>query len=310
MRIGFFGTPQIAAYCLETLADAHDIAFIVTNEDKPCGRNLHVRCCPAKEVALERGIRFHHPPSLKDPAFLDALTAEAAELFVVVAFGRIIPRTVFEMPRLGSINLHPSLLPRYRGAAPIEWAIINGETETGVTVQMINERLDAGDIVLQKKLSISPDYTAEDLYEAVRPLGAGLLLEAIDALGSGTAQPKPQNESEATYCGKIDHEFARIDWNAGALEIHNRVRGLNPRPGAWTEFRGDHIKIWRTAPASVELPGAMEPGLLAVQRKKRLLIHTGDGALEILALQPEGKRQMDGLSFINGHRPAEGERFA
>lgn len=309
MRIGFFGTPQIAAHCLRSLADAHDIAFIVSNDDKPCGRHLRVQCCPAKEVALERGIRFYHPASLKDPSFIEAIRIEGAELFVVVAFGRIIPRAVFEMPRLGTINLHPSLLPRYRGAAPVEWALIHGETETGVTVQMINERLDAGDIVLQERLAIPSDYTAEDLYQTIRPIGADLLLKSIDLLAAGTARPVPQDETAATYCGKIDHELARINWNTDALAIHNLVRGLNPRPGAWTEFRGTHIKIWKTAPASADLLPEAQPGLLAVHQKKHLLAGTGGGWIEILSLQPETRKLMDGLSFINGYRPREGDRF-
>ncbi len=309
MRIGFFGTPQIAAYCLEELIRAHDVAFIVSNDDKPCGRHLKVQCCPAKEVALERGIRFYHPVSLKEKPFIDALGSEGADLFVVVAFGRIIPREVFGMPRLGTINLHPSLLPRYRGAAPVEWALINGEIETGVTVQMINERLDAGDIVVQERLPIPGHFTAEDLYEAVRPLGAGLLLKAIDELGAGTARPRPQIEAEAGYCGKIDHELAHIDWAADAAKIHNLVRGLNPRPGAWTGFRGALVKIWKTAQVAEDVPGVPAPGRLLVHHKKRLLAGTLDGWLEILSLQPETKRVMDGLSFINGYRPGAGDRF-
>ncbi|HSV97842.1 MAG TPA: methionyl-tRNA formyltransferase [Spirochaetota bacterium] len=310
MRIGFFGTPQIAAYCLGELVGTHDVAFIVSNDDKPCGRHLKVRCCPAKEVALEHGIRFYHPGSLKEKPFIEALRLEGSDLFVVVAFGRIIPREVFEIPRLGTINLHPSLLPRYRGAAPVEWALINGDTETGVTVQMINERLDAGDIVVQEELPIPAGFTAADLYDAVRPLGAGLLLKAIDLLGAGTARPRPQDDAKATYCGKIDHELAHVDWKAGATKIHNLVRGLNPRPGAWTSFRGAHIKIWKTA--QIADGGPLEPaapGRVLVHEKKRLLVGTEDGWIEILSLQPETKRVMDGLSFINGYRPAANDRF-
>jgi len=310
MRIGFFGTPQIAAYCLGELARAHDVAFIVSNDDKPCGRHLKVQCCPAKEVALEHGIRFHHPENLKEKRFIDALGLEGADLFVIVAFGRIIPREVFEMPRLGTINLHPSLLPRYRGAAPVEWALINGETETGVTVQMINERLDAGDIIVQERLPIPDDFTAADLYDAVRPLGAGLLLKAIDLLDSGDARPRPQDDTEATYCGKIDHELAHINWNTIAMSIHNLTRGLNPRPGAWTGFRGAHIKIWKTAQPAEGGPGEpYAPGQVLIHQKKRLFAGTADGWIEILSLQPGTKRVMDGLSFINGYRPGVEDRF-
>jgi len=309
MRIGFFGTPDIAAHCFSRLREEFAIAFAVTGEDKPAGRNLQTQCCPAKEAARSGEVPTYHPVKLTDPEFIGTIEEAAADLFVVVAYGRIIPARVFTMPRLGTINLHPSLLPRYRGAAPIQWALINDEAETGVTVQMINERLDAGDILLQKTVPVGPEMTAGELYDIVLPLGAEMLVEAVKLLEAGKAEPRKQNEEEATYCGKIDKELPRIRWDRAAADIHNLVRGLNPRPGAWTVFRSLSIKIWKTRPfgdATVHLA----PGAIAVYGKKRLIVGAGDGPLEVLELQPERKRAMDGLSFINGYRPGENEAFS
>lgn len=308
MKIGFFGTPDIAGYCFNRLKEEFEIVFLVAGDDKPAGRNLNMQCCPAKTIALEHSIPVFHPVKLTDQAFISDLRNADADLYVVVAYGRYIPAEVYTLPRLGTINLHPSLLPKYRGAAPIQWALINGEDETGITVQMINERLDAGDILLQKTISLSTDTTAGELYETVLPLGAEMLAEAVGLLQSGKAAPRMQNEDEATYCGKIDKELPRIKWENSARDIHNLVRGLNPRPGAWTEFRSMTLKIWKTRCFTEANPEA-EPGRLMVLQKKRLLVGTGNGLLEILGLQPERKRTMDSLSFINGYRLNANEGF-
>ncbi|TAL39170.1 MAG: methionyl-tRNA formyltransferase [Spirochaetes bacterium] len=309
MKIGFFGTPEIAAHALERLAERFDIAFVVTGEDKPIGRHLHVQPCPAKAAASARNIETLHPAKLRDEQFVSALRPHGADIFVVVAYGRLIPREVFAMPRLGTINLHPSLLPRYRGAAPVEWALIRGETETGVTVQLINDRLDAGDIVIQKKIPLDDAVTAGGLYKIVTPLGADMLVEAIELLDSGKAAPVKQDESQATFCGKITAETAGIDWSRLSLEIHNLVRGLNPKPGASTGFREMLVKIWTTAPFPEPPREPRAAGSLIVHQKKRLLAATGDGCVEILTLQPERKKIMDALSFINGYRLQPDSRF-
>ena len=308
MRIGFFGTPGIAAFCLEKLRGRFEIAFVVTGADKPRGRNRRVQPCPVKQLALDYDMKFFHPESLKDQAFIDALSKAGADIFVVVAYGRLIPIEGYEMPRLKTINLHPSLLPKYRGAAPVEWALIRGETGTGVTVQLINERLDAGDILLQRAVPLSGEITAGELYDILIPEGAALLIEAIEALDAGRATPLPQDESGASYCGKINRETAHIDWTRPSREIHNLVRGLNPRPLAWSSFRSKEYKILRTAiPGDSSAPG-LAPGEILAERK-RLFAGAGDGPLEIVRIQPETRRDMDGLSFINGYRPARGERF-
>ncbi len=309
MKIGFFGTPEIASYTLNALSEKHEVVFAVTCLDKPQGRSQKVCTTPVKICADENCIELIQTENLKDPLFLDTLKCFNADIFVVVAFGYIIPRGIFEMPRLGTLNLHPSLLPKYRGAAPVQWALINGETKTGVTVQMINEKLDAGDIVLQREIKILPEMNSSDLYEIVLPLGAEMLLEALDGLDSGLLIPRKQNHDDATYCGKIDRELAMIDWKNPAACVHNLVRGLNPKPAAWTEFRGKNLKIWKTSVFTDVLDSSLEPGEIRVHEKKRLLAGSSDGIIEILELQPENKKKMDSLSFINGSHLTEGEKL-
>jgi methionyl-tRNA formyltransferase len=309
MRIGFFGTPGLAASCLAGLARTHDICFVVTASDKASGRNRQVRFCPAKSEAMRLNVPVIQPASLKDPDFHDTIKNHKADIFVIVAYGNMVPRTVYEMPPLKTINLHPSLLPRYRGAAPIEWALINGESETGITVQLINDKLDAGDIIEQEKIPLDIDMTAADLYRVVEEKGPGLLHRAIEALAVHQSAPIKQDESRATLCRKIDRGTARIDWSKASLSIHNLVRGLNPKPVAFSSFRGEGIKLWKTAVPEADMPSGLGPGELARHQKKRLLAGTGTGSIEILLLQPANKKAMDGLSFINGYRMAAGERF-
>lgn len=309
MKIGFFGTPEIASFCLDRLGGAFEIAFVVTGEDKPAGRNQKLRFNPVKELSLQKGYRLIQPARLKDEGFLQEIKTCQAEIFVVVAYGKLIPPEVFNAPPFRTINLHPSLLPLFRGAAPIPWALIQGEHETGITVQLINERLDAGDILLQKPLPLDINMTAGDLYDRVLPLGADMLIETIKGLASGIITPRPQEEERATYCGKINRDTARIDWKLPAEALHNLVRGLNPKPVAWTTFREKNMRIWKTAlPGDCGVMSAV-PGELIRFQKKRLLAGTGGGMLEILGIQPETKKEMDGLAFLNGYRLEPGERF-
>jgi methionyl-tRNA formyltransferase len=215
----------------------------------------------------------------------------------------------FELPRLGTINLHPSLLPKYRGAAPVEWALYHGETRSGITVQRIDERLDAGDIVLQDEFGLDNTINAGELMDFVTGRSPELLLRAIAGLADGSLTPQPQIEKDATYCGKLDRDIARIDWTLSAAMIHNRVRALNPRPAAWCEFRGEQLKIWQTALCTEELPEPPAPGELLRFQKKRLLAGTGSGTLEILLLQQPNRKILDGAAFINGARLNPGERL-
>lgn len=308
MKVGFFGTPDIASQVLQRLCREHDVVFLVAPEDKRCGRNLQIQHCASKELAACEDIPVLQPKSLKNPEFAEELKKYKADIFVVVAYGKLIPRTIFDLPQFGTINLHPSLLPRYRGAAPVEWALINGEQETGVTVQMINEELDAGDIVVQEKILLDDTINSAELYELVMPLGEELVLKSIELLSHGNEILTPQDNSRATHCAKIDRETAHILWNKSSLEIHNLVRGLNPKPAAWTTFRNMNIKIWRTTAFHDEVI-ALLPGEIFKFHKKRLLAGTGNGVIEILEIQPENKKRMDGLAFINGYRLVEKEFF-
>lgn len=306
MRIGFFGTPHIAAWNLEYLhGKGYDISFAVTPEDRPAGRGRSTRPCPAKEAAGDLGIEVFHPADLKDPDFQATLASFKCEAFVVVAYGRLMPPSLFNLPPLGTLNLHPSLLPAYRGAAPIPWVLINGEKETGVTVQMINERMDAGDIVARERIPLDDVITAGELYEKVLPLGGELLDRSLKRIREPGFSPEPQDESRATFCGKLSTDLAKIDWTRPAEEIHNLVRGCNPSPGAWTTFREHTLKIWRTKPGTGEHSG--EPGILRLEGKTALVAATGAGDLEIRELQQQGKKRMKADAFINGARLVEGE---
>lgn len=308
MKVGFFGTPDIASHVLKRLCREHDVLFLVAPEDKRCGRNLKIQHCASKELAACEDIPVLQPKSLKNPEFLEELKQYKADIFVVVAYGKLIPRSIFALPEFGTINLHPSLLPLYRGAAPVEWALINGEKESGVTVQMINEELDAGDIVLQEKIQLSDEITSGELYELVMPIGEELVLKSMELLSKGRDMLIPQDHSKATHCAKIDREIARINWNRNSSEIHNLVRGLNPKPAAWTTFRKMNIKIWKTTPFDGEDVNLL-PGEILKYHKKHLLTGTGSGVIEILEIQPENKKRMDGLAFINGYRLSENEFF-
>lgn len=309
MKIGFFGTPEIAAYCLEKLIGRYEVVFVVTCEDKPQGRCLHVCSSIVKDCADAHNIEVFQPCSLKTDDIAPLIEKFNADIFVVVAYGQIIPRNVFAMPRLGSINLHPSLLPKYRGAAPVQWAIIHNEQASGITIQRIDERLDAGDVVLQEKFDISIDDTTGDIYSRILPLGTEVLFRAIDGLNDGSILPVKQNEADAVYCGKINREKSRIDWGISALNIHNLVRALNPKPVAWCEFRGKHTKIYKTKLFNETIDQELKNGELLRYQKKRLLAGTSDGILEILQLQPENKKLMTAVEFLNGARLEPGEVF-
>lgn len=309
MKIGFFGTPEIAAYALEKLSSEHEILFAVTCLDKPQGRSQRVCASNVKECAESTGIPVLQPDDINSDDFCKKLKKYNAEIFVVVAFGYIIPRKIFSMPPLGTINLHPSLLPKYRGAAPMRWAIIHGEKETGVTVQMIEEKLDAGDIVLQEKFPLDENWNAEDLYDKVLPIGADLLLKAVKGLKDKSIKPVKQKHEQATFCGKISRQAAKINWDESCEQIHNLVRGLNPKPIAWTIFREKNLKIYETKLVKEDIPCELKPGEVKKYQKKRLLAGSSTGVLEIIKLQPENKKIMDALAFLNGSRLEEGECF-
>jgi methionyl-tRNA formyltransferase len=309
MKIGFFGTPDIGAYCLESLSRKHTVLFAVTQEDKPHGRSLRISKSAVSSAAEKLGIQVFTPPTLKDESLPETLNAFGADIFVVVAYGKIIPEAIFSIPRFGSINLHPSLLPRYRGAAPVESAILAGETVSGITVQRITMRLDAGDILAQETMQIGEDATAEDMYGIVLPHGSCMLLDVIDKLETGTCVPRVQDESLATYCGKISKESARINWKSPSAAIHNQIRAYNPKPVSWTVFRGSTLRIHKS---SLFRDGGvtLSPGEVMIYQKRRILVGTEDQPIEIISLQPENKKNMDSSAFINGYRPVTGDTFS
>ncbi len=278
---------------------------VVTQPDRPAGRGLVLTAPPVKRAAAALGLPVFQPRSINRPESLEHLRGLAPDLIVVAAFGQLLKRQVLELPRYGCINIHASLLPKYRGAAPIQWAIIRGERWTGVTTMIMDEGMDTGPILLQRAVRIGEDETAGELAARLAELGAELVVETVEGYLRGKIRPKPQ-PAEGTLAPKITEEHTRVNWTADARAIHNLVRGLAPSPGAYTTFRGKRVKLRRTRPLS-EAPGAA-PGEILPHRK-RLLVATGDGVLEILSLTPEGRKEIGGVDFLNGYRPRPGERF-
>lgn len=306
MKIVFLGTPDFAAYSLRRILeeDIVEVAAVVTMPDKPAGRGHKLLQSPVKQLAVERGIRLFQPVSLKDPEFVAQLRNVGADLFVVIAF-RMLPEVVWRMPRLGTFNLHASLLPRYRGAAPINWAVINGDTETGVTTFFLKHEIDTGDIIAQERIPISPYDNVGDVHDRLMELGAELTLRTLKDIEDGTlvtvAQDSLTGDVEPTPAPKIFKETCRIDWNRTSTEVHNLVRGLSPYPAAWTTAEGlGDWKIFKTRllePASDTVPGRIR-----VHADGTLTIDCSDAPLEIVELQPQGKRRMSAADFLRGNR--------
>ena len=290
---------------MRALAERGWVVGVVTQPDRPAGRGLKPKSPPVKLAAQELGLEVLQPVSINRGDAVDWLAARSPDLMVVAAFGQLLKKHVLDLPKHGCINVHASLLPKYRGAAPIQWAIIRGERWTGVTIMLMDEGMDTGPILMQRAVEIGEDETGGELEERLAALGAELIVPAIEGYLEGRIRPKPQPEG-GTLAPKIKEEHTRIDWGRSAREIHDLVRALNPSPLAYTTFRGKRVKLVRTALADVESGGG--PGEI-LRHRKRLLVATGEGVLEILSLRPEGKREISGLDFINGYRPSPGERF-
>lgn len=300
MRIVFMGTPEFAVPSLEILLQhGYDIPAVITAADKPGGRS-GLQESAVKKFALSHGLRVLQPEKLKNPEFLEELRALRADLQVVVAF-RMLPEVVWNMPPLGTLNLHGSLLPKYRGAAPINWAIINGETETGVTTFLLRHEIDTGDVLFQEKIPIGENDTAGEVHDRMMVLGAQVVLRTVQAIERGEVRPLPQSDAEATHAPKIFTETCRIDFTQPTARVHNFIRGLSPYPGAWTMLDGKTLKILqtlKTGPGAVALP----PGQFESDGKSYLKISTLDGFVEVLELQMEGKRRMNVKDFLNGYK--------
>lgn len=300
MRIVFMGTPEFAVPSLEILLQhGYEIPAVVTAADKPGGRS-GIQESAVKKFAAAHGLRVLQPEKLKNPDFLEALRALRADLQVVVAF-RMLPEVVWNMPPLGTLNLHGSLLPKYRGAAPINWAIINGETETGVTTFLLRHEIDTGDILFQEKLPIGENDTAGEVHDRMMLLGAQVVLRTVQAIERGAARPMPQSDAEATHAPKIFTETCRIDFAQPTARVHNFIRGLSPYPGAWTTLDGKTLKILRALKAASG-GDTLPPGQFVSDGKNFLKVSTLDGYIEVVELQMEGKRKMDAKNFLNGYK--------
>ncbi len=302
------GTPDFAVPSLSGVAQSgHELAGVVTRADRPRGRGQQMQPTDVKAAVASLGLHVPvlQPESLKDANFHAQLRALKPDLFAVVAFP-ILPRSVLAIPKWGSVNVHPSLLPKYRGAAPIQWAIIRGETETGVTIFQLSPRVDAGDILRQKKMAIGCDETAGELYARLKVMGAELLVHAIDDIANGSVTPVPQTDERASRAPKLQKADGRIDWLKSARDIRNFIRGTNPFPGAFTRWRGELLKVHR---ARVD-PSQGEAGVvIGADGKRGLLVGTGERALALDEVQAAGKKRVSGTDFVRGYRIAVGEKF-
>jgi methionyl-tRNA formyltransferase len=306
VRTVFFGTPRWAVPSLEALlASDIEVAAVVTNPDRPAGRGMEVRPSPVKERALRAGLEVVQPQRAKAPEFHDALGDLAPDVATVVAYGKILPASLLAIPRLGFVNLHFSLLPEYRGAAPVQRAVMDGRRVSGVSVMVLTEGMDEGPLLGATEEPIRDDDTAGSLGDRLAAIGSTLLVDTLAAYGAGELGPAEQDHDGATYAPKITTEEAAIDWTRPSAVIGNKVRGLNPSPGAWTTLRGKRTKIW-AARSSVE--EGLGPGELDV-RDGALLAGTGEGALELIEVQLQSKRSMSGADATRGLRLAPGERF-
>lgn len=304
MRILFMGTPDIAADSLAALIEAgHDIVGVFTRADKPVGRKQVLTAPPVKQLAQRHGIPVWQPATLRDgkaePVFRDL----APDLVVVVAYGRILPPELLHIAPLGCINLHVSLLPKYRGSAPIQWAVLNGDAETGVTIMQLDEGCDTGDILMVEPVAIGPETTSGELFDQVSAVGAKTLVAAVEKLAAGQLTPRPQNHAEATQAPMLTKDMARFDFTQTAAHIHNWVRGMNPWPMAFFELEGKKVKVLESRLAD-GMPGA-QPG--TVLSLKPLTVACGEGALQLLTVTPEGGRPMPGTAWAAGRRLKAGD---
>ena len=308
MKVIFMGTPKFAVPTLRHLASSrHEVLAVVTNPDRPSGRRRRTASPPVKEEALKLGLPVLQPASLLEEETAASLAAFEADLFVVVAFS-ILPEPILRLPAVGSVNLHPSQLPAYRGAAPIIWAVIEGDSETGLTTFLLTKAIDAGDILMQKRVPIGADETAGELEGRLQKLGAELVVETVDGLESDALKPVPQANPPASRAPKVSREDGRVVWSRPAAQLRNLIRGTNPVPGAFTEWSGSTLKLHRSRladPASFAEPGTV----LAADDRTGLIVATGSGSLELTEVQPAGKSSMAADAFLRGHDVPIGSHF-
>lgn len=305
MRLAFLGTPDFAVPTLDAIAAAgHQVAVAITQPDRPRGRGQQLAASPVKRAALRLGLPVYQPERIRKPEALEYLKTLGAEAMVVVGYGQIIPQSVIDLAPLGIINVHASLLPKYRGAGPVQWAIVNGETRTGVTTMRIDAGLDTGEMLLKAETEIGPEETAVELGVRLAAMGAELLVTTLTGLVRRTIVGEKQNDAEASYARLLKKEDGAIDWSRPALQIHNQVRGLQPWPGAYTSFRGQKLHLWRTRVA-----GDATGHIGAVKSLRPVVVQCGSGLLELVEVQSEGRKRVSAADFANGQRLIENERL-
>ncbi len=307
MRIIFMGSAAFAGPAVEAvLGSRHQLVACVTQPDRPKGRHLKLTPCPVKALAEARGIPVQTPERIADPAALAAVEALASDVIVVAAYGQYLPSRLLAMPKVACVNIHPSLLPKYRGAAPIQWAVAGGDAVTGVTILYVSKKMDSGDIILQEPFVIAEGETAGSLEPKLADFGAALMLRALEQLEAGTAARVPQEELAVTWARKLEKEDGRVDWRKPAAVLHNQVRGFHPWPGSFIEVAQKRLKILATR---VD-PLSGEPGIVLALDGDGPVVACGSGALRLLEVQPEGRPAMPGRAFLNGTAWATGQRLA
>lgn len=308
MRIVFMGTPDFAVGSLQALCESgkHEILAVVTQPDRPKGRGNKLLQTPVKEYALAQGLTVYQPQKVKTPEFVELLHELQPELIVVAAFGQFLSKEILELPKYGCINVHASLLPKYRGAAPIQYAIIKGEKESGVTIMQMDIGMDTGAMLDKVVVPIAENTTMGELHDALREQGAALLLQVIDKIAAGTAAAEPQDNEQATYATLLDRSMEHIDWSKTAQEVHNLIRGFNPAPSTFTKLpNGKSLKIWGSK--MTEKNSAAAAGTVIATGKHSFFVACGEGVLEITEVQPESKKRMPAQVFLNGRGVQEGD---
>lgn len=311
MRIVFMGTPDFAVGSLQALCESgkHEILAVVTQPDRPKGRGNKLLQTPVKEYALEQGLTVYQPQKVKTPEFVELLHELQPELIVVAAFGQFLSKEILELPKYGCINVHASLLPKYRGAAPIQYAIIKGEKESGVTIMQMDIGMDTGAMLDKVVVPIEENTTMGELHDALREQGAALLLQVIDKIAAGTAVAEPQDNEQATYATLLDRSMEHIDWSKTAQEVHNLIRGFNPAPSTFTKLpNGKSLKIWGSK--MTDKNSATAAGTVIETGKHSFFVACGEGVLEITEVQPESKKRMPAQVFLNGRGVQEGDLLA
>ncbi len=306
MKVVFMGTPDFAVETLKAIYEAgHEVILAVSQPDKPKGRSGKLQPTPVKEYAIEHNIPVFQPVKIKDPQAVEYMRGFEADVFVVAAFGQILPQSILDIPRLGCVNVHGSLLPKYRGAAPIQWAVINGEKVSGNTTMLMGPGLDDGDMLLKSEIELSDDETGGSLFDKLAIDGGRLAVQTIEALDRGEITPIPQDSSLATHVGMIKKDMGNVDWNRPAIEIERLIRGLNPWPSAFTFIDNKQLKLWK----AIVTDESGEAGTIISVDKNSFTVACGQGALQILELQLEGKKRMSTGDFLRGYKLEPGMRF-